>query len=313
MSSEAVLSEQTASVKKNRIGRNTLTEWAWGYAMILPLFIGLAAFYFYPAGRVIYDSLYEVGAFGRRSFVGLENYQSMIGDSAMWASLVNSLIYAAIIVPATVILAMFLAGMLNAKIRGLSVFRVIYFIPAVTMTVAVSMMWRWIFNGDFGILNQIIQFFGGAPIRWLGARATAMTSISIVSVWMGIGVNMVILLAAMQGVPAAYYEAATLDGASGPKKFFSITMPLIAPAISFVSITTMIGTLQIFDVIFMLMPPRSSALTSTQSVVMYFFRNAFEFSRRGYASAIAVLLLVIIMIFTVLQLKLQKKWVNYDS
>jgi len=299
--------------KRKKVGLSTLNDWAWGYGMILPLFIGLSVFYFYPAGKVIYDSFYEVGAFGKRSFVGLENYQSLLEDTGMWASLVNSLLYTAIIVPVTVALAMILAGMLNSRVKGLSAFRVIYFIPAVTMSVAVSMMWRWIFNGDFGILNQIIQLFGGAPVRWLGARLTAMTSISIVSIWMGVGLNMVILLAAIQGVPAQFYEAATLDGASGPQKFFSITVPLISPAISFVSITTMIGTLQIFDVIFMMMPAKSSALTSTQSIVMYFFRNAFEWSRRGYASAIAVLLFVIILVLTILQLRLQRKWVNYDS
>jgi len=295
-------------------GHNTQKrkDMAWGYGMILPLFLGLAVFYFYPVVKVIYDSFFNVGAFDKRTFAGLENYKTMIADAAMWKSLGNTFLYVALIVPFTVILALILAELLNQKMKGRDVFRVIYFIPTVTMTVAIAMMWRWIFNGDFGILNHIVGWFGGSSHYWLSEKPIALICVGVVSIWMGIGLNMIILLAGIQGISASYYEAAKIDGASPVRRFFSITVPLITPSLFFVLTTTLISTLQIFDVIYMMIAPKSTALVDTQSVVMYFFRNAFEYSKKGYASAIAVLLFVIIMAITALQMKLQRKWVNYD-
>ena len=300
------------NMRRKLFNRRTLSSWAWGYGMILPLFIGLGVFYFYPVFKVIYDSFFTVGAFNKRSFAGLENYRTMLTDTAMWKSLGSTFLYAAIIVPLTIILALILAELLNTNIKGRGAFRVIYFIPTVTMSVAIAMVWRWIFNGDFGILNAIVKLFGGEPHYWLGEERTALLCISIVSVWMGVGYNMIILLAGIQGIPSSYYEAASLDGASKPRQFMTITIPLVTPTLFFVLITTVISTLQIFDVIYMMIPAKSSALGYTQSVVMYFFRNAFEYSKKGYASAIAVLLFAIIMVITAVQMKLQKKWVNYD-
>lgn len=287
-------------------------DWAWGYGMILPLFAGLAVFYYYPVFKVIYDSFFTVGAFDKRSFAGLSNYVTMFADANMWKSLGNTLIYVACIVPATVFFALVLAEMLNTGIKGRNVFRVIYFIPTVTMSVAIAMMWRWIFNGDFGILNYLLALVGVAPKYWLSEATSAIICISVVSVWMSVGLNMIILLAGIQGIPSHYYEAARLDGASKVRQFFSITIPLVTPTLFFVLITTMIATLQIFDVIYMMIAPKSSALNDTMSIVVYFFRNAFEYSKKGYASAIAVFLFVIILGITAVQLRLQKKWVNYD-
>jgi multiple sugar transport system permease protein len=236
----------------------------------------------------------------------------MISDATMWKSLGNTFLYVLLIVPTTVFLALILAQMLNTGIKGRGFFRVIYFIPTVTMSVAVAMMWRWIFNGDFGIFNYVITMFGGTPQYWLSDPKTAILCISVVSVWMSVGLNMIILLAGIQGIPAHFYEAARLDGASKTRQFFNITIPLVTPTLFFVVITTMISTLQIFDVIYMMIAPKSAALNETQSVVVYFFRNAFEYSKKGYASAIAVFLFVIILVITALQMRLQKKWVNYD-
>lgn len=292
--------------------RHKLKNWAWGYGMILPLFSGLAVFYFYPIFRVIYDSFFNVGAFNKRSFTGFGNYQAMLSDMTMWKGLENTFLYVALIVPFTIILALILAELLNREMKGRSVFRIIYFIPTVTMAVAVAMVWRWIFNGDFGILNYIVGALGGTPRYWLSERNTAIISVSIVTIWMGIGLNMIILLAGIQGIPSTYYEASKLDGASPIRQFFKITIPLITPTLFFVLITTLISTLQIFDVIYMMIAQKSTAINEAQSVVVYFFRNAFEYSRKGYASAIAVLLFIIIMLVTVLQMKLQSKWVNYD-
>lgn len=297
---------------KARITRQKRVDWAWGYGMILPLLAGLGLFYFYPVYKVFRDSLYTVGAFNRSSWAGLANYTKMFQDSVMWRSLGNTMMYAVIIIPLTVILALILAAMLNTNIRGRDVYRVIYFIPTVTMSVAIAMVWRWIFNGDFGILNHIVRIFGGTPQYWLSDEHTVLLCVSIVSVWMGVGYNMIILLAGIQGISSNYYEAAELEGAGKIRQFLKITIPLVTPTLFFVVITTVISTLQIFDVIYMMIPTKSIAMSYAQSVVMYFYRNAFEYSAKGYASAIAVLLFAIIMLLTLFQMRIQKKWVHYD-
>lgn len=297
---------------KTRITRQKRVDWAWGYGMILPLLAGLGLFYFYPVYKVFRDSLYTVGAFNRSSWAGLANYTKMFQDSVMWRSLGNTMMYAVIIIPLTVILALILAAMLNTSIRGRDVYRVIYFIPTVTMSVAIAMVWRWIFNGDFGILNHIVRIFGGTPQYWLSDEHTVLLCVSIVSVWMGVGYNMIILLAGIQGISSNYYEAAELEGAGKIRQFLKITIPLVTPTLFFVVITTVISTLQIFDVIYMMIPTKSIAMSYAQSVVMYFYRNAFEYSAKGYASAIAVLLFAIIMLLTLFQMRIQKKWVHYD-
>ncbi|MBE5788785.1 MAG: sugar ABC transporter permease [Clostridiales bacterium] len=297
---------------KTRITRQKRVDWAWGYGMILPLLAGLGLFYFYPVYKVFRDSLYTVGAFNRSSWAGLANYTKMFQDSVMWRSLGNTMMYAVIIIPLTVILALILAAMLNTNIRGRDVYRVIYFIPTVTMSVAIAMVWRWIFNGDFGILNHIFRIFGGTPQYWLSDEHTVLLCVSIVSVWMGVGYNMIILLAGIQGISSNYYEAAELEGAGKIRQFLKITIPLVTPTLFFVVITTVISTLQIFDVIYMMIPTKSIAMSYAQSVVMYFYRNAFEYSAKGYASAIAVLLFAIIMLLTLFQMRIQKKWVHYD-
>ncbi len=299
-------------MKKRHLTRDKLGSWLWGYSMILPLLLGLGVFYFYPVVKVFRDSLYNVGAFNKSSWAGLANYEKMFSDSGMWKSLGNTFSYVLIIIPATVFFSLVLAALLNTKIKGRGVFRVIFFIPTVTMSAAIAMVWRWIFNGDFGILNFIVTRLGGQSHYWLSEQATALVCISLVSIWMGVGYNMIILLAGIQGIPAVYYEAAELDGASKIRQFFTITLPLVSPTLFFVLTTTVISTLQIFDVIYMMIPAKSTALRYTQSVVMYFYRNAFEFSKKGYASAIAVFLFVIIMLLTLLQMRLQKKWVVYD-
>ena len=302
----------TAGRPKRRGNRQKRIDRLWGYGMIFPLFLGLSVFYFYPVFRVFRDSLYEVGAFNKSTWTGLGNYTKMFGDAIMWRTLQNTLMYAVVIIPFTVVLALILAALLNTKIRGRDTFRVIFFIPTVTMAAAIAMVWRWIFNGDFGILNYLIRLLGGTPRYWLSEESTVLVCISVVSIWMGVGYNMIILLAGIQGVPTTYYEAADLEGAGKIRQFFSITIPLVTPTIFFVVITTVISTLQIFDVIYMMIPTKSMAMSYAQSVVMYFYRNAFEYSAKGYASAIAVLLFAIIMLLTLFQMWMQKKWVHYD-
>ena len=287
-------------------------EYAWGYVMIAPLVIGLSVFYFYPVFKVFFDSFHDVGAFNKSKWCGLANYQKIFQDPVMWQALGNTVKYVLIIVPCTIIIALILASFLNMGIKGRSFFRVVYFIPAITMGAAVAMIWRWMYNGDYGIINYILNLFGIESIRFLSNSKTALVSISVVSIWSTVGYNMIILLAGIQGISKSYYEAAAIDGANGIKQFLNITLPLVTPTLFFVMITTLISTFQTFDTIYMMVDKTSLAMESTQSMVVYFYRNAFEYSKKGYASALAVFLFAIIMVITAFQMKMQTKWVNYE-
>ena len=275
--------------------------------------LGLRVFYFYPFFKVFYDSFHVVGAFNKTSWAGISNYVTMLKDPVMWSTLWNTFRYVVVIVPFTLAFSILIAALLNTNIKGRSVFRVIYFIPAITMSAAISMIWRWIFNSDFGILNFVLSKFGVPNVQWLSDPHTAWITISIVAVWMNVGYEMIILLAGMQGISRTYYESASLDGAGRFQQFRKITLPLLTPTIFFVLITTLISTFQIFDVIYMMINSKSLAKEASQSIVLYFYRNAFEYSKKGYASAIAIFLFLIIMLITVFQMKMQNKWVNYDQ
>ena len=280
--------------------------------MIFPVVAGLLVFYIYPIFKVIIDSFYEVGSFNKRSFVGLDNYLTMFNDPKMWSSLFNTFSYVIVIVPGTIIISLILAALLNTKIKGRGFFRVVYFIPAITMGAAVAMIWKWMYNSDHGIINAILNALGFDSVNFLTNPNTALLSICLVSIWINVGYNMIILLAGIQGISKTYYEAASIDGASPVKQFFRITLPLVTPTLFFVLITNLIGTFQTFDTIYMRIKERGIAREATQSMVMYFFRNALSYSKKGYASALAVFLFLIIMLVTLIQMKLQKKWVNYE-
>ena len=286
--------------------------YGWGYLMISPLVLGLGVFYFYPVFKVFFDSFHEVGAFNQTKWIGLANYEKMFQDPVMWQALGNTVKYVLIIVPCTIILALILATFLNMGIKGRSFFRVVYFIPAITMGAAVAMIWRWMYNGDYGIINFILNKLGMESVQFLSNPSTALVSISIVSIWSTVGYNMIILLAGIQGISKSYYEAAAIDGANRVKQFFHVTLPLVTPTLFFVMITSLISTFQTFDTIYMMVNKKSLAMEATQSMVVYFYRNAFEYSKKGYASALAVFLFLIIMVITAIQMKMQKKWVNYE-
>ena len=297
-------------MKKTSIKLNK--EWLTGYLMIFPVVAGLLVFYIYPIFKVIIDSFYEVGSFNKRLFVGLDNYLTMFNDPKMWSSLFNTFSYVIVIVPGTIIISLILAALLNTKIKGRGFFRVVYFIPAITMGAAVAMIWKWMYNSDYGIINVILNVLGFDSVNFLTNPNTALLSICLVSIWINVGYNMIILLAGIQGISRTYYEAAAIDGASPVKQFLGITLPLVTPTLFFVLITNLIGTFQTFDTIYMMIKESGIAMEATQSMVMYFFRNAFSYSKKGYASSLAVFLFLIIMLVTLIQMKLQKKWVHYE-
>ena len=211
-------------------------------------------------------------------------------------------------VPFSIAIALVLAVFLNRKIAGRAAYRTIFFLPMVAAPAAIAMVWRWLFNSEFGLLNHMF----GVNVEWISNPSIAVFSIAVIGIWSIIGYNMVLFLAGLQEIPRDYYEAADIDGASGVRQFFNITIPLLSPTIFFVTITRVIGGLQVFDLIFMVMDKNNPALYKTQSIVYLFYQNSFVENNKGYGSTIVVLLIVIIMIITVFQMIAQKKWVHYN-
>jgi len=292
-------------MKKN----NKTSEFLWGWLFILPTLIGLMILNIIPIFQTIYQSFFKMGDFGKGNiFVGLENYQKLIADSQVWQALLNTLKYAVVEVPFSIAIALVLAVLLNRKMKARGVYRTIFFLPMVAAPAAIAMVWRWLYNSDFGLLNNIL----GTDVNWISNSNIAVYSIAIIGVWSIIGYNMVLFLSGLQEVPRDYYEAASIDGANGIRQFFHITIPLISPTMFFVTVTRVIAAFQVFDLIYMVMDRANPALEKTQSLVYLFYRYSFTEKNTGYGSTIVVLLLVVIMIITGLQMLAQKKLVHYE-
>ncbi|MDR0884848.1 MAG: sugar ABC transporter permease [Clostridiales Family XIII bacterium] len=283
----------------------------WGYLFIAPTAIGLFLLNIWPAIQTVILSFQRSSGFGNTVFVGLDNYKKMFSGSEIWQSLFNTFKYAIVSVPAIVVFSLLAAVLMNQKIKGLTIYRTIYFIPVVAAPSAVAMIWRWLFNSEYGLINFVLEKIGLNGVQWMTNPKIAIISIIIVGVWSAIGYNMILLLSGLQEIPKDYYESAEIDGAGPFQKFFSITLPLVTPSLFFVVVTTVIGAFQVFDVIFMMIEPSTESMLHTQSLAYLFYKHSFILNDKGYGSAIVVLLLVIILILTGIQMKLQKRWVNY--
>ncbi|MDY5985995.1 carbohydrate ABC transporter permease [Sporofaciens sp. SGI.106] len=305
-------SKAKAVVPKKRASKRAKKDWFAAYVFIAPVTIGLFVFYIWPFIQNVWFSFNDVNKFNVTTFIGLQNYVELIHDKEVWKTFGNTLKYVIFTVPVGLFLSIFIAALLNSKIKGTSIYRTLYFLPSVTMAAAVAMVWKWIYNEKMGILNSAIRAMGGKGHGWLTDPKTALFMIMIVGLWMTVGYNMIILLAGMQGISKSYYEAAAIDGAGSIQQFFKITIPMLTPTIFFVMITSIISGFQTFDVIYMMIAKTSPAYADTQTVVMLFYRQAFDYGYKGYAAAISILIFAVIMIVTVIQLVGQKKWVNYD-
>ena len=298
----------TNSGKPAKTGREK-SEFLWGWLFILPTVIGLIILNIIPIFQTIYQSFFKTGDFGKGNiFVGFENYSKVFGDSEVWQSLINTLKYAVVEVPFSIAIALVLAVLLNRKMKGRSVYRTIIFLPMVAAPAAVAMVWRWLFNSDFGLINNVFH----VQVKWVSDPKIAVFAVAVIGVWSILGYNMVLFLSGLQEIPGDYYEAASIDGATGIKSFFHITIPLLSPTIFFVLVTRVIGALQVFDLMYMVMDKSNPALDKTQSLVYLFYKYAFINKNMGYGSTIVVLLLIITMIVTVFQMIGQKKWVFYN-
>ncbi len=302
------------TVGKNSGGRpsrrKTGDAW-WAALLISPMVLGLSVFYLWPLAQTLYFSFTEWGPFGGHTWSGLDNYRRLVGDSEVRHAFWNT-IYFTLLSLIGIPLSVVFAELLNQKgLRGLSFYRALFFLPVVTLPAAVAIVWRYLLNGDFGILNYLLSFIGIDGPSWVGDGRFAIYALVVVSVWSSIGYNIVILLSGLQTISRELYEASSLDGAGPVRQFFSITVPMLSPSIFFVSVLSVIGSLQMFDLVYVMVGRTSPALPNTQTVLFLFYEKAFVQNDRGYAAAIVFVLLLLVLAMTLIQFRLQRRWVHY--
>ncbi len=284
----------------------------WGYLMIAPAIIGLIILNIYPFIYTTYLSFTESDGFGSPEWIGIENYARLAQDPAMLRAMFNTFYFAAMAVPVSVFLSLVIANLINMKIKGSYIYKSIYFLPTVIAPAAVAMIWCWMFNGEYGIINYFLSLLHIDPVNWLTNPKYTLPSIAIVSIWSSIGYNLIIVISGLRNISDSYYEAAEIDGASGITQFFKITIPLVSPTLFFVSVTSLMAALKEFDLLYIMIGEASSAIEKSQTMLFLFYKYAYVINEKGYASSIVIAAFGVIMIFTTIQFILQKKWVHYE-
>jgi len=276
----------------------------------LPWILGFSIFMAYPVLASFLTSFTDFSVLRAPRWIGLENYQEMAGDEVFWITIRNTLTYVVSAVPLGSVTALLLALLLNTKVKGMAFYRTLFYVPSLVPMVALGVLWLWIFNGEYGLLNEGLRRVGLGTPNWLRDPAWAEVTLVLVAMWGG-GNAMVIYLAGLQDIPVSLYEAADLDGAKTWAKTRSVTLPMLSPVILFNAIMGIIGGLQVFAVPYVMFPGGQPA-RSTYFFTTYLFDNAFRFQRMGYASAMGWVLFVITVLLTWLALRLSEKQVHYD-
>jgi len=304
------MTTSTSITHSRRFSPRQRREWAWAAFFIAPSLIGFAAFVLFPVISSLGLSTLRWNLISPPNFVGIQNYAQILHDPFFWRVTGNTAYYTAGTVPLGVALSLALALALKRHLPGRIFLRTAYFMPVVSSTVAVALVWRWIYNTDFGLLNVVLHWLGIPPVGWLTTTTWAMPAVILMSVWKNLGYSMVIFLAGLQAIPRTYYDAASVDGASGWQQFWRITLPLLSPTTFFVAVMSVISSFQVFGQIYMMTGGGPAYATAT--IVFHIYQQAFESFRMGYASAMAWVLFAVIFIFTLLQMRYQRKWVYYD-
>ncbi|GHV26168.1 sugar ABC transporter permease [Clostridia bacterium] len=303
---QALKRAQSGKVSKLRQRENIA-----GYLMASPIFIGILMFSIMPVCFSAFISLTSWNMMKPWDWVGLANYKTLFADKMLGTVWANTLRYISIAIPGSILMGLLLALMLNAPIRGVPLYRVAFFLPNITTTVAICAVWAWMYDKNYGLLNNVMSVFGVQPISWLSSRKWAMISIGIMSIWQVMGYDMIIIAAGLKSIDETYYEASRIDGASFIQQFFRITAPMLTPTLFYLLIMHFIGFFQMFDAAFVMTgggPGRS-----TTTIVMQIYDIAFTYFRMGEASSWAWILFVVVFIITIIQFRLQDKWVNYDA
>lgn len=295
---------------KNRTVEQNQERAGWGFALLW--IIGLLVFYAYPLLSSIYYSFTDYNVVSEYQFVGLKNYIDLFHDTTFWKGITNTIIYSVMAVPTGVVLGVFLALMLNTKIPGRGIFRTIFYLPSLVPVVATAIIWQWLLNPQFGLLNYILNRMGLKSLPWLSDPVWSKPSLVIMAMWV-IGNTVIVYLAGLQDISQDYYEAAAIDGANTWNKTIHITLPLLTPVIFFNLIMTIINTLQVFTLPFSLTQGTGKPADSLLFYSMYLYNNAFSYLKMGYASAMAWILFIVIFVFTMCVFRSSKSWVFYQD
>ena len=291
-----------------RLSAAARREQNWGWFMVAPTIIGLLILNVWPFIQTLYASFCEHLGFGNYEFIGWGNYIAMFQDPDFWKATWNTVYFCILTVPVGIFLSLLVAILLNAKIKGKSFFRSVFFLPMICAPAAVTMVWRWIFNSEYGILNQLL----GTHISWITDSKVVMIACAIVAIWSAIGYDAVLLLAGLQNISKSYYEAASIDGAGKVTQFFRITLPMVSPTLFVVLIMRLMASMKVYDLIYMMVEDTNPALTSVQSLMYLFYRESFVTGNRGLGSAVVIWTVALIGVVTAVQFWGQKKWVNYE-
>jgi multiple sugar transport system permease protein len=285
-------------------------EGRWALLFLAPTLVGLAILSAGPVLATLAISLTKWDLLKAPQLVGFDNFVQLASDDRFLKALRNTAFYTVVSVPLGMLISLFLALALNQTIRGIAWIRTAYFLPVVTSTIAIALVWQWIYSPDSGLLNQFIGLFGIPPQKWLSNATLAMPSIVAMSVWQGLGTNIIIFLAGLQAIPTDLLDAASVDGAGRWGRFRNVVLPLLTPSIFFTGILSLIGSFQVFDQVFVLSRPRPTEATIT--VVYFIYENGFKFFKMGYATAASWILFLIVAVLTAIYFRSQNRWVHYQ-
>lgn len=295
---------------RKKISRRAILETIEGYLFAAPWLVGFFVFTFGPFFSSIWYSFNQWDMVTPAKFIGLRNYTQIFNNDIFWQSVSVTFRYMLLSLPAGLVLALFLAILVNKQNPIMMFFRGVFFLPSVTSGVAIAILWRWLFNPEFGLINYLLSLVGIKGPGWLVSQGWALPAIAIMSLW-GVGSTMLIYLAGLQSVPQQLYEAAEIDGAGHWQRFISVTLPMMSPTIFFTLVMGMIGVLQAFTQAYVM--TGGGPNFATYFYVLNLYQEAFIKFRMGYASAMAWLLFVVVLLITLLQFKLAGRWVYYES
>ena len=285
-------------------------DWPSALLFLSPTLIVFGVFVLFPVLFSFYLSFQQWNMFSAgTTYIGLANYSNIIGNPEFWMVLKNTFVYTLGTVPLNMALSLIIAFYLNKKLAGKRFLRTAFFAPVIMSSVAAAVIWRWVYEPNFGLLNTVLGWFHIPAINWLNDPTAAMFALIVMGVWKTFGVNMVLFSAGLQGIPDHYYEAAELDGAGRWGRFWYITIPLLSPTTFFVLVMSVIGSFQVFDTVYVL--TSGGPLGTTKVLVFYLYEHAFKFFDMGYASAVAYLMFAIVFILTLLQTKYLKRSIHY--
>jgi multiple sugar transport system permease protein len=285
-------------------------EGRWALLFLAPTLLGLAVLSAGPILATLALSFSSWDLLSPPKLVGFDNFARLASDDRFLKALRNTIFYTVVSVPLGLAIALGLAMALNQRIRGIAWIRTAYFLPVVTSTIAIALVWQWIYSPDRGLLNNALGVFGIPAQKWLSDPVLIMPSIIVMSIWQGLGINVIIFLAALQGISQDLLDAASVDGAGRRARTRSVVIPLVTPAIFFTGVLSLIGSFQVFDQIFVLQRPRPTDASIT--VVYFIYENGFKFFKMGYASAASWVLFIIIAVLSAVYFRSQSRWVHYQ-